>query len=139
MVIQRWQTLFLLVAAALMGIFCLTPVAMHTPAGGQEMRIFVKDAPVFMVLNILITLLLLIDIFQYKDLKRQMTLTSVCMLLIAAALITGGIILYGNMPDAEPVWCGGPLLPVFALIFSLMAYVRMRHDLRILRSYDRLR
>lgn len=141
MVIQRIQTLFLLLAVVFMTVFCMTPIATLDAAGSAEScsPVFVKDAPVFMILNILIAVLLFIGIFLFKDLKRQMTVTLASMVLICASIVTFGFILYAGMPGAHIIWTGGILLLVAALIAALMAYRGMKKDKKLLSSYDRLR
>lgn len=142
MVIQRWQSLLLLIAVVLMSVFCATPFA-TLPAsetvGGEVTEVFVKDAPVFMIINILIAVLLFISIFLYKDLKRQMTVTLASIVLIAASIVTCGFILYVGMPDATLIWFGGVTLLVVSLILAVFAYRFIRRDRNLLRSYDRLR
>lgn len=142
MVIQRWQSLLLLIAVVLMCVFCATPFATVPAAetvGGEVTEVFVKDAPVFMIINILIAVLLFISIFLYKDLKRQMTVTLASIVLIAASIVTCGFILYVGMPDATLIWFGGVTLLVVSLILAVFAYRFMRRDRNLLRSYDRLR
>ena len=68
MVIQRWQTLLLLIAVALMCVFCLTPFATIPETenlAAAPTQLFVKDAPVFMILNVTIALLLFLAILSY--------------------------------------------------------------------------
>ena len=101
--------------------------------------VFVKDAPVFMVLNILIAVLLFIGIFLFKNIRRQMTVTLASMVLICASIVTFGFVLYVGMPGAHIVWTGGVLLLVAALIAALFAYRGMKKDKKLLSSYDRLR
>lgn len=141
MVIQRWQNLLLLVALVLMCIFCATPYAVqHTvEASIEPTPVFVYDAPVFMILNVVIAACLFIAIFLFKDLKRQMTVTLVSIVLVCASIVTCAFMLYVGMPDAEIIWAGGVLLLVFALLCALMAYLFMGKDRKLLRSYDRLR
>lgn len=139
MVIQRWQSLFLLIAAILMGVLCTMPMAAVTAADGAQTTMFVKDAPVLLTVNLVVAALLLVAIFMYNNLKRQMTVTLMSILLIAVSAVTGGIILYKQTPEAELMWLGGTLLLTGALIFAISAYKRMQHDQRLLRSYDRLR
>lgn len=141
MVIQRIQTLFLLLAVVFMAVFCLTPIATLDVAESAESfsPVFVKDAPVFMVLNIVIAVLLFIGIFLFKNLKRQISVTVASMVLICASIVTFGIILYAGMPDAHIIWTGGVLLLVAALICAFLAYRGMKKDRKLLSSYDRLR
>lgn len=124
----------LLVAAILVGIFCFSPFA-HTDAE----QIYTSDAPVFMILNIVIAALLLIVIFMYKNLKKQKRMTILCMVLICASIVTSAFIMFANDPHATPVLAGGVILLVFALVFAMLAYRGMSRDHKLLRSVDRLR
>ena len=142
MVIQRWQSLLLLVAGILMALFCCTPYAIRTAAETAiegPSAIYVKDAPVFMVLNIVVAALLFIAIFLFKNLKLQMRVTMASILLIAASMVTCGFILWAAEPDAELLWTGGVLLLVFSLVCAISALRFMRKDYKLLRSNDRLR
>lgn len=141
MVIQRWQSLLLLIAVVLMCIFCSTPYARISAAEATlaPTSVFVYDAPVFLTINIVIAVVLFIAIFMYKNLRRQMTVTIISIVLMCASAVTCGFILYGTMPDAELIWTGGVLLLLVALVCALAAYRFMRKDLKLLRSYDRLR
>lgn len=71
MVIQRIQTLLLLIAAILVGVFCLTPVAVEAAAGAEAdaVKHFICEAPVLLIVNILIAVLLVITIFLYRNLQ----------------------------------------------------------------------
>ena len=140
MVIQRWQNLLLLIAIVLMCIFCSTPYAVRAAVDGAEpTSVFVKDAPVFLILNLVIAALLVIGRFLFKNLKRQMTATLISIVLVCASIVTCGFMLYASMPDAELIWTGGVVLLVLTLICALAAYRFMRKDRNLLRSYDRLR
>ena len=141
MVIQRIQTLFLLLAVAFMAMFCLTPFATIVCAESAESwtPVFVKDAPVFMVLNLVIAVLLFLGIFMFKNLRQQMKVTLVSIVLICASIVTFGFVLFVGMPGAHIIWTGGVLLLVAALICALFAYRGMKKDHKLLTSYDRLR
>lgn len=139
MQIQRIQTLLLLIAVALMCVFCLTPYAQTTGADGTVTDVFVKDTPVLLVVNACIAVLLFLNIFMYKDLKRQMSLTIVSALLLAGSAVACGFVVTVGLPDARLIWTGGVLLLVVTLILALCAYRCMRRDKRKLSSYDRLR
>ncbi|MDE6278226.1 MAG: DUF4293 domain-containing protein [Muribaculaceae bacterium] len=141
MVIQRIQTLFLLLAVGFMALFCLTPFATLDVAEASDSMtpVFVKDAPVYMILNIVIAVLLFLGIFMFKNLKLQMKITLASMVLICASIVSFGFVLYVGMPDAHIIWTGGAVLLVCALISTLLAYRGMKKDHRLLTSYDRLR
>ena len=140
MVIQRWQSVLLLIAVVLMCIFCATPYAqVKAIESADPTPVFAADAPVFLILNIVIAALLFIAIFLFKNLKLQMRVTHITILLIAASIVTCGFILYASMPDAELIWTGGVLLLVAAMVCALFGLRFMRKDRNLLRSYDRLR
>lgn len=139
MQIQRIQTLYLLVAAVLVGIFCLTPFAHTLADDGSVSHVFVQDTPVLLVVNICIAVLLFLNIFMYKNLRRQMTVTLVSMLLLAGSAVACGMVVTVGMPDAGLLWTGGIVLLLVALVMVLFAYRGMSRDRRKLASLDRLR
>lgn len=82
MVIQRWQTVFLLLAVIMMAVFCFSPFAQVGTDGGMQ-SLHTHRVPVFLVVNILIAVLLFLSIFMYRNLRRQMMVTLVSMVLKA--------------------------------------------------------
>lgn len=139
MVIQRWQSVMLLIAFVLMCIFCATPYAQIKGAEAVVTPVFAKDAPVFMILNIVVAALLFISIFLFKNLKLQMRVTLITILLIATSTLCAGFMVMRNMPDAEFILTGGIVLLLAALVFAVLALRFMKKDHNLLRSYDRLR
>lgn len=141
MVIQRWQNLLLLIAVVLMCVFCATPYAEFgaVDASASVTPVYVADAPVFLILNVVIAVLLIIALFLFRNLKRQMTVTLISIVLLCASLLTCGFMLYNAMPDAHVIVFGGVILPVLALVCAVAALRFMRKDRNLLRSYDRLR
>ena len=105
MVIQRWQSVFLLLSAIMMGFFCYLPLAQQ-----GEMVFRPYDQVVYLTLNVLIVLLSMISIFLFKNLSRQKVVVKVNLLLIIASAITGGAIVGFNMPNVHILWTSGPLL-----------------------------
>lgn len=141
MVIQRWQTVFLFFATVLMVLFSLMPFASVT-VDSQVASLHPKDYPVYLVVNLLIAALLFIAIFKYRNLKLQMKVTMLSIVLICCSAVTGGLLLYGPGAPAGAVeleWAGGILLLIAALIFAIFAYRGMRNDRRKLSSNDRIR
>ncbi len=141
MVIQRIQTLLLLIAAILVAVFCMTPIATEAAVGVETVAVkhFISEAPVLLIVNILIAVLLVITIFMYKNLRQQMKVTLLCIVLIAASIVSSIFVLYNQWPGAEFFWFGGILLLGVSLIFALAAYRGMNKDHKLLRSMDRLR
>ena len=149
MVIQRIQSVYLLIAAILMAVFAFFP-ALTFELGGRE---FVYGAlaagkvgvthidPLMLTLIILITFLAIIDIFLYKNLQRQMTVCFVDIIIGLAMLAAIGIqaFVIGNREGWVVTWQWYVLLPVFSIIFLMMAHKAMSNDKKKLRDADRLR
>ncbi len=129
----------LLIAARFMAVFCFTPFASIQAGNAAAQAIYAKDAPVLLVVNILIAVLLVLSIFLYKDLRRQMKLTILSMVLICVSIVTSFFYIYAGFEGATPILFGGVMLLVLAVIFALLALRGMRHDHHLLRSVDRLR
>lgn len=124
MVIQRIQSLFLLIAAVLMAAFAFFP-AFDTS---------------MMVLIVLISVLAIIDIFLYKNLQRQMTVCFVDIIIGLAMLVAIIIqIVKLTKENLAVQWNWTWLLPIFSIIFLMLAHKAMSRDKKMLRDSDRLR
>lgn len=135
MVIQRWQSLLLLVAAVLMIALNFLPVA--TLSNGSSF--FTTDAEILLIVDGLISVLLIIGIFLFKNLRLQMRITLLTALLMCVLGAVTAIILYRNSPVAHIEWTGATLLLLCAVVLTVGAYRLMRRDHNLLRSADRLR
>lgn len=133
MVIQRIQTLWLFIALVLMAIIGIQPIATD---GATE--IFLSDAPVLLVVDILVCVMLIISIFTFKNLGLQKKITILSVVLMAALACGGGFYLFRTAPAATPELVGGVVFLVLALVFALFAYRGMTHDQKLLRNSDRL-
>ena len=139
MQIQRIQTLFLLIAVVLMAIFCFTPFAETVLGDGTVSKVFAKDAPVLLVVNACIAILLFVNIFMYKNLRQQIRITLLSIMLMVCSTATCFIVATTGMADTQLIWTGGVVLVLVALVFAIAAYRYMLRDKRKLASYDRLR
>ena len=120
MVIQRIQSVYLLIAAILMGAFAFFPLGV-----------------VMLTLIILISFLAIVDIFLYK-----MTVCFVDIIIGLAMLVSIGIQAYKVGTEGEAAmtlnwWF--LLLPVLSIIFLMLAHKSMANDKKKLRDSDRLR
>lgn len=141
MVIQRKQSLFLLIAAILMGIYAFMPQLINARGdvimGGMCLE-GLESIPFF--LNCLIALLSFITIFKFKSLKFQKTLCIINILLILASLATMCSIAF-LQEDCDLL---GSLtyynvLPILAIIFLLLSHKGISHDRKLLRGSSRIR
>jgi hypothetical protein len=149
MVIQRIQTVYLIIAIILMVVFAFFP-ALSFELGGRE---FVYGAletgkvgvthfdPLMLMLIVLISLLALIDIFLYKNLQRQMTVCFVDIIIGLAMLVAICIQAYmvGTRDGVTLTWQWYLALPVLSIIFLMLAHKSMSKDKKMLRDSDRLR
>lgn len=148
--IQRIQTIYLILAIALMVAFFFVPFGytmFDEPATGQF-----KEQPLkcieFIGLIIpaaLAIVCLIAAIFMFRQLPGQQALIIVGALFIGACV---GIVIYvltAGLYDTNPevttrtVWGGGGLLLIAAWIALWGAYRGIARDRKLLRSYDRLR
>ncbi len=149
MVIQRIQSVYLLIAVILMVVFAFVPAltfeladktvlygALETGRAGN-----LHINPLLITLIILISLLAFIDIFLYKNLQRQMTVCFVDIIIGLAMLMAIGIqaFVVGNREGWTVSWQWYVLLPVLSIIFLMMAHKAMSRDKKKLLDADRLR
>lgn len=142
MVIQRWQSVWLLFAASLVAIFCFVPVAVVSNPATElaAANLTMANFPVLAIVNGLVAVLLFIAIFLYKNTRLQKRVTLLSMLLICVvAVVTLTMALNGHDEAARVEIGGSVLLLIGALVFSAMAYRGIRRDEKLLRAADRLR
>ena len=149
MVLQRIQSVYLLIAVILMVVFAFFP-ALTFQLGDREFVYGALEAgkvgvthidPLMLMLVILISLLAFIDIFLYKNLQRQMTVCFVDIIIGLAMLAAIGIQAYviGNREGVIVNWQYYLAMPVLAIIFLMLAHHAMSKDKKTLRDADRLR
>ena len=149
MVIQRIQTVYLLIAIILMAVFAFFP-ALTFELGGRE---FVYGAletgkvgvthidPLMLMLIVLVCILAILDIFLFKNLQRQMTVCFVDIIIGLAMLVAIGIQAYlvGSREGVTLAWQWSLCLPLLSIIFLMLAHKSMSKDKKMLRDSDRLR
>ncbi|MBR5168999.1 MAG: DUF4293 domain-containing protein [Muribaculaceae bacterium] len=149
MVIQRIQSVYLLIAVILMVVFAFFP-ALTFHLGDKTVFYGALETgrvgslhvdPLMLTLIILISLLAFIDIFLFKNLQRQMTVCFIDIIIGLAMLIAIGIQAYVvSGRNGWTVSCQWTLvLPVLSIIFLMLAHKSMSSDKKNLRDADRLR
>lgn len=141
MVIQRKQSLFLLIAAIVMGIYAFMPLLIKSNGdlllGGVS---FDGMSGIIFVLNCLVALLSLITIFKFKSLKFQKKLCVINILLIIASMTTlCGVALMQEDCDLIGSLTYYNVLPIVAIVFLLLAHKGISHDQKLLRGSSRIR
>lgn len=141
MVIQRWQSVFLLIGAIAMGLFAFLGTVCIGVTDGMVCWHSLDCIPLF-ILNCATVLVAFIDIFLFNNLKMQKRVAMIAafMSLVSLALTVAAVMSLDQVVEAGTVawrWTIG--LPVVAVIFFIWANRRMRADERLLKSYDRIR
>ncbi len=157
MVIQRWQSVMLLIAGVMMGIFSFCSLGqIQTEAYTFNVtalgffREGIATAPdevtglstwILFIVSLLACILPLIDIFCFKNLNLQKKVALISALLSVAS----GVILAFNAPafasyfNATVNWSVFVCAPLLALIAELLAFRLISSDQKKLRAADRLR
>lgn len=156
MVIQRWQSVFLLIAVVLMGLFSFMQLGQiqatdltinFTALGFSQEGIPTQGATIFhpistwylFAVSLLSAILSLIAIFSFKNFtlqKRLCLISEVCFICI---IIAGAILGYQSFDGATISWNSIVCAPFISMISVAMAYQRICADERLIRDSERLR
>jgi glucan phosphoethanolaminetransferase (alkaline phosphatase superfamily) len=147
--IQRIQTVYLLLTTILAVLFLSGDIILFE--NGKSLLLAGYDQGIegakpesiwpMTFLLLIIPVLSFILIFLYKNRKLQMKLTVILILMIVLCAAMVGYFAW-NLSQAsstEIVFTYKMILPAFMLIFSILAYIGIKKDEEIVRSYDRLR
>lgn len=156
MVIQRWQSLLLFVAAVMMGCFAFMPIAQinttdltycftsmgfsiegESTSGIQQGLIGLTWY--FFALSVMSVILPLISIFLFKNLRLQRRMCLISVLFIIADLATGITLATNTFDNADISWESIVISPIIALAAVILAYWRIGKDRNKLLAADRIR
>ncbi len=149
MVIQRIQSVYLLIAVILMVVFAFFP-ALTFELGGRNFVYGALEAgkvgvthidPLMLTLVILISLIALMDIFLYRNLQRQMTVCFVDIIIAIAMLVAIGIVaIVQSRREGIIITAQWSLIfPVLSIVMLMLAHKAMSNDKKKLLDADRLR
>lgn len=155
MIIQRWQSVLLFVAAVVMACFTFMSLGQiqtaditlnFTSLGFYQIgdptdgvAPLVIHTWYFFMLSITTIVVLLIDIFLFKNLRLQQRVCQVCILFIVADACVGGLLGFRAIEGSMISWSTVALCPFIALFSTIFAYYRMARDYSLLKAADRLR
>lgn len=120
--IQRIQTLYLLIALGLMAALFFGIYATYTP---------------FVVLTAAVCALLLLTIFLFKARKIQIRLCIYTSLILLGQQIWMGVVYYQNKADFT--FSVKTVFPLVSIIFIILALRSIGSDEALVQSYNRLR
>lgn len=156
MVIQRWQSVLLLITAIVMACFTFCSLGQvqledyslnfttlgfsiegESTEGGASGYVL-YSWPMFIV-SLLSAILPLINIFLYKNLSLQKMICLIEVLFILAVVGIGCIYGYNSFAPHYVSWSSLIVAPLLAFLADVYAYNRIESDRRKLRDADRLR
>ena len=154
--IQRIQTIFLLLAALCMAGLFLPIMAFATVSGDtssmqvaqQSMMadgVFdVIDHVILTILAILATLIAIVAIFMYGDRKKQLLFNRIAIVIGLLVVLLGALFFYQDysLMDNGSYLISieyGVLLPIIYIVLLLLASRSIRKDDNLVKSMDRLR
>lgn len=131
MVIQRWQTVLLLMASIFMVLLCVLPLGSGCCNVCPESYTCLKAADILplIIVGALSAILFFIAIFLFKNLDLQKRVVIAACIIVVAAIVIMAI---------THLWFG-LIWAILALIAAIWAYSRISSDQKLLRSYDRIR
>lgn len=156
MVIQRWQSVLLLVTVALMTCFsflslgqvqtfnytynftCIGFSVEGDPTGGSLHGYQIYTWFLF-IIAVMCAIIPFVNIFMYRNLPLQKSLCLIEILFILTAICVAGWEGYRGIPGYECQWSSLALAPFLSLILMVMAWGLISKDHRLLRSADRIR
>lgn len=156
MVIQRWQSVLLLIAVALMVCFSFlslgqvqTPEYSYnftslgfsiegtpdpgTPGGMQIYTWFL------FIISVMSAIIPFVTIFLYKNLPLQKRMCLIEILFIISAICIAGWEGYKGVPGYECQWSSLAIAPFLALILMIMTWGLIDKDHKLIKSVDRIR
>lgn len=149
MVIQRIQTLYLLLAAILLAVFAFVPSVIITSAGQQAPYVIgvissgvapnTKPDMILLAMDLLVIVLTVITIFSYKDLKKQLRLCAISIALVLALLLCVCVLTVALAKLGTVSMTLWNLLPFVALVACILAYRGISHDRKLLSDSQRIR
>ncbi len=144
MQIQRIQSLYIFLAIVAMAIFIIVPygkaIDMTSGAPVEEMLYTMTEWGV-LIPSGAVVILLLAGLFMFRNLSLQRTVVMITLMLTLSTIAVVCFALF-KMADAEGLDASFTfwdiLLPVAALL-EILAISGINHDIKLLKSYDRLR
>lgn len=140
MVIQRIQTLYLLLASALMVVLTFVIPIGHITVDGLTAPVKVSADLSMAIICMATAALQFVTIFVFKNLKFQMNCTLCCCVLVWASMFVVASVMALAMPqEFTAAWVWPSVVALASFVLTVMAWAAMKRDYRLMRSYDRLR
>lgn len=145
MVLQRIQTVYLLIAVILMAVFTFFPVISVFNENGVFMIGAIPNecintpSVLLLCMDVLIALFALVTIFKYKDLKKQIAFAGMLLLLVIALLVTIGVMMVMQKGVGIAVLQWPIAFPFVSMVMVMLARRGMKRDKKLLSDSERIR
>lgn len=144
--IQRIQTIYFILAALCFGSMFFLPMAI-SPVATQgfftDQAYTVTDHPILLTETVLGMVLALGSIFLYTNRSLQVKMGYAVILVAIALPVCSFLFLSGSGAGVEQTASvqqqAGLFIPVGAIVFAILAMIRIRKDEQLVKSMDRLR
>ncbi len=152
--IQRIQSIYLLIAASLNGLLFIFPLneilsnnhilsisIMGISEQTGDKSIFIIDLFPLLIINLVALLLSLISLFLFKNRKVQMRLTIYNSIINLSILVLAIFYTYQitSIHDVNFGFSIGLMFPLTGAIFSFLAFRAIKNDDNLVKSIDRIR
>lgn len=144
MQIQRIQTVYIFLALVAMVIFIFVPYGQVVAIDGEtvtgETLLVLKEWGILIPVAAA-AILLLVDIFLYRDLKLQRKTLVISLMLTLAVTATVCFALYkqGGSENIDAHFSAWDIMLPFAVLMEIMGVKGINSDIKLLNSYNRLR
>lgn len=142
--LQRIQSIFLLLGSGscfgLLGLpFAETPQAQSGSSLFADALYTIQDNWVLLASFLLGGLVLLLDIFLFKNRRLQSRLSLLSIVIIFIGVVAGVLFFVQDSASRLADFGLGALLPLLAIVFAILANRYIMKDEKLVRSMDRLR
>jgi hypothetical protein len=141
--IQRIQSLWLLIASFLSAALFITPLFSYS-VNGVETLLRANNFYPLLLIDGVMAIYPLLAIFRFKERKKQRAFAIVA--IVACASFIGVMLMrisfiHSHTQDIlnEHYLLPGALMPAIAIIFNVLAILSINKDEKLVRSMDRLR
>lgn len=136
--IQRIQSLFLLIVIALAALLFFIPVFTTTAAGATNSEnYYITDSNGLLIVNSAIIILSLATILTFKKREWQKKMCNLNLILIC--VLTGLLFFLADSMGKGVHYVVGSYFPLLMLVFTFFAMRGIKKDDQLVRSADRLR
>jgi glucan phosphoethanolaminetransferase (alkaline phosphatase superfamily) len=140
--IQRIQSLWLLISAALAAVYINFPVFKGVLMNSEIRDIRIREHLLLLAVSVIAGLISFITIFMFKNRTRQKVLIIFNSLICAGIFAAQYFIVEERKTEisiAQGDWQLIALIPLFMIILLIFSYQNIRSDEKLLSSADRMR